>query len=285
MIKKYFDIKLVACAVVSALIYSVAITSFSIPAGIYPAGLSGISRLLSDIFPKYLHLNITYPVIYFPINIILSIMVYRNIGKKFAIYSILQFTLVSVFTSFFKPIFVLDNTLLYAIFGGVIQGFAVGLALSYNFSTGGSDFLSVYFSNKYRKSVWNYTFLINAGILIVAGLLFGWDRALYSIIYQYCSTQLIKQMHQRYTYTTLTIITSKPKEVSDEIQKNIRHGITEIHAHGHYSDTDTTMLYTVVNSFQYRNVVSIVKKVDEHAFINVQKTAEVYGNYYQKPLD
>lgn len=285
MIKKYFDIKLLLCAIVSAVVYSIAITSFSIPAGIYPAGLSGISRLLSDVFPKYFNINLSYSVIYFPINILLAVLVYKNIGKKFTIYSIIQFSLVSLFTSFFKPLIVLDNELLYAIFGGVIQGASVGLALAYNFSTGGSDFLSVYFSNKYKKSVWNYTFLINAGILIIAGLLFGWDRALYSIIYQYCATQLIKQLHQRYTYTTLTIITTKPKEVADEIQKNIRHGITEIHAHGHFSNSDTTMLYTVVNSFQYRNVVAIVKSVDEHAFINVQKTAEVYGNYYQKPLD
>ena len=74
-------------------------------------------------------------------------------------------------------------------------------------------------------------------------------------------------------------------EVADEIQRNIRHGITEINAHGHFSNSDTTMLYTVVNSFQYRNVVQIVLSVDPHAFINVQKTSEIYGNYYQKPLD
>lgn len=285
MIKKYFDIKLLLCAIVSALIYSIAITSFSIQAAIYPAGLSGISRIISDICLKYFNFHLSYSIIYFPINVFLAIFVYKTLGKKFTIYSVIQFTLVSIFTSFFKPLVTLDNTFLYAIFGGVINGFAVGLALSYNFSTGGSDFLSVYFSSKYKKSIWNYTFIINCVILLLAGLLFGWDRALYSIIYQYCSTQVIKMMHQRYTYTTLTIITTKPQEVADEIQKNIRHGITEIHAHGHFSNSDTTMLYTVVNSYQYHNVIDIVKGVDEHAFINVQKTVEIIGNYYQTPLD
>ena len=285
MIKKYFDIKLLAFAIVSAFIYAVAITSFSIPAGLYPAGLSGLARITTDIFNNFLNTNITYAIIYFPINVLLSMVVFKNIGKKFAIYSVIQFTFVSLFSSLLKPIIVLDNILLYAIFGGLINGFAVGLALSSNFSTGGSDFLSVYFSNKYKKSIWDYIFAGNVIIIAVAGILFGWDRALYSIIYQFCSIQIIKSMHQRYTYTTLTIITSKPKEVADEIQKNIRHGITEIHAHGHYSNTDNTMLYTVVNSFQYRNVISIVTNVDPHAFINVQKTAEIYGNYYQKPLD
>lgn len=285
MIKKYFDIKLLAFAVLSAFIYALAITSFSIPAGLYPAGLSGLARITTDIFSNFLNTNIAYAIIYFSINVLLSMIVFKNIGKKFAIYSVVQFTFVSLFSSLLKPIIVLDNILLYAIFGGLINGFAVGLALSSNFSTGGSDFLSVYFSNKYKKSIWDYIFAGNVIIIAVAGILFGWDRALYSIIYQFCSIQIIKSMHKRYTYTTLTIITSKPKEVADEIQRNIRHGITEIHTHGHYSNTDNTMLYTVVNSFQYRNVISIVTNVDPHAFINVQKTAEIYGNYYQKPLD
>ena len=285
MIKKMFDIKLLLCAVLSAFIYSIAITSFSIPANLYPAGLSGLTRIITDVFNTYLGTTLTYSIIYFPINVILSILVFKSLGKKFAIYSVIQFTFVSVFTSFLKPIIVLDNVLLYAIFGGIINGFAVGLALSFNFSTGGSDFLSVYFSSKYKKSIWNYIFACNICILTIAGIIFGWDRALYSIIYQFCSTEIIKSMHQRYTYTTLTIITSKPQEVADEIQKNVRHGITEIHTHGHFSNTDNTMLYTVVNSYQYRNVIDIVRSVDPHAFINVQKTKEIYGNYYQKPLD
>ena len=285
MIKKYFDIKLLFYAAISAFIYSIAVTSFSMPGNIYPGGFSGISRIVSDISSKYFSFTISYSIIYFVLNSIACVFVYKNVGKKFTIYSVIQFVLVSIFTSFMKPFFVLDNVLLYAVFGGIIQGFAVGLALSYNFSTGGFDFLSVYFSSKYNKSIWNYTFMLNSLILVCAGLLFGWNRALYSIIFQYCDTTIIKQLHQRYTFTTLTIITSKPDEVADEIQRNIRHGITEINAHGHFSNSDTTMLYTVVNSFQYRNVVQIVLSVDPHAFINVQKTSEIYGNYYQKPLD
>lgn len=285
MIKKYLDIKLLIVSILSALIQSIAITSFSVPGNLYPGGFTGISRLASDIAIKFFNINFPYYFIYLALNIIVTLICYKHIGHKFTIYSVIQFSFVTFFTSFFKPLLVLDNEILYAIFGGLINGFGVGLALNFNFSSGGSDFLSVFFSNKFKKSIWNYVFIINAFVLLIAGLLFGWNRALYSIIFQYCSTEIIKILHKRYTYTTLTIITTKPKEVADEIQKNIRHGITEIHAHGHYSDTDNTMLYMVVNSFQYHNVISIVRNVDEHAFINVQNTAEVYGNYYQKPLD
>lgn len=286
MNKKIFDIKLLLFAIVSAFLHSIAITSFSIPAGLYPGGYSGISRILCDIFLKFKNIELPYWAFYLSLNIITAILVYRKIGKKFAIYSIIHFSLVSLFTSIFNnPLFNLDNTLLYSLFGGILNGAAVGLALSNNFSSGGSDFLSIYYSNKFKKSLWNYILFANIFVLCIAGLLFGWDKALYSIIYQYCSTQVVKSLHKRYTYATITIITSKPQEVADEIQKNIRHGITEIHTHGHYSNSDNTMLYTVVNSFQTHSIVRIVKNVDEHAFINIQNTKEIYGNYYQKPLD
>lgn len=285
MIKKYFDIKLLCLSILSAFIHSIAVTSFSIPAKLYPAGFSGISRLISDIINDFFAIEISYSVLYLALNLICSIIVYRKIGKKFTIYSVIQFSLVSLFTSFMPQLFVLKETLLYCVFGGIVNGIAVGIALAFNFSTGGFDFLGVYFSNKYKKSIWDYALYVNIVILIIAGLIYGWDRALYSIIFQFCSTQVIKQMHQRYTYKTLTIITQKPSEVADEILKNVRHGITEIKAEGYFSKENTTMLYMVVNSYQYHHVVNVVLNTDEHAFINVQKTEEIYGNYYQKPLD
>lgn len=285
MIKKYFDIKLLALSILSALIHSVAITSFSIPAKLYPAGFSGISRLISDLFNDFFSISISYSILYLSFNLLCSIFVYKKIGKKFTIYSIVQFSLVSLFTSFIPQLFVLNEEILYCIFGGIINGIGVGMALAFNFSTGGFDFLGVYFSNKLKKSIWDYALYVNIFILVLAGLIYGWDRSLYSIIFQFCSTQIVKQMHQRYTYTTLTIITNKPDDVANEVLKNVRHGITEIKAEGYFSKTDTTMLYTVVNSYQYHNVVKIVLSTDPKAFINVQKTDAIYGNYYQKPLD
>ena len=283
--KKYFDIKLVFISILSAAVYSFAIKNFSIPANLYPAGFSGISRIISDLLKDFYNIDISYSKFYLIFNLIVTIIVFRKIGKKFMIYSSLQFFLVSLFTSIFKQVIIVNETLLMAIFGGIINGAGVGLALSFNFSTAGFDFISIYFATKFKKDVWNYIFCVNLTILIIAGLIYGWDRALYSIIYQFASTQVIKIFHQRYTHKTLTIITKKPNEVADAILKNVRHGITEVKATGFYSKEDTTLLYTIVNSFQYKEVVKIVMATDSHAFINIQDTLAIYGNYYQKPLD
>lgn len=282
---KIVDFKLLLIAIISAIIMSFAIVNFTIPASLYPSGVSGISRLSSDLLLDYFNLNISYSIIYFSLNIIATIFVFKTIGKKFAIYSIIQFSLVAFLTTFLKQFIYIEDLILQSIFGGILNGVGVGLALAYNFSTGGFDFLSVYFANKYKKDVWNCIFIANSIILLTSAFFYGWERALYSIIFQYSSTSIIKLLHQRYTFKTLTIITNSPDEVSNAVLNSIRHGITEINVTGYYSHDNKTMLYTVVNSFQYKEVVKIVMEVDPKAFINVQNTNAVYGNYYQKPLD
>lgn len=283
LLKKNF--KYLPWVIVSALLQAISLTSFSVPNKIYPSGVAGISRLASDALFDNFNINIKYTLIMVGINLILSIIVYRHIGKLFTILSLTQNILVSILASILPQYIFIEDKMLMSIFGGIINGFGIGLALSHNASSGGSDFVSIYFANKYKRNMWNYIFGFNCFLIIIIGLLYGWDRALYSIIFQFCTTQIVNRMHIRYTSQTITIITSKPDEVSKEIFNTIRHGITEIKAVGAYKKSDTTMLYTVVNGYQTQDVVDAILKVDEKAFINIQDTKFVYGNYYQKPLD
>lgn len=172
-----------------------------------------------------------------------------------------------------------------SIFGGILNGIGIGLALAHNASSGGLDFISIYFANKYKRNMWNLIFAFNCILIISIGLLYGWESALYSTVYQFCTTQIVNRMHKRYSSQTITIITEHPDEVSNEIFNTIRHGITELKAVGAYKKTETTMLYTVVNGYQTDDVVNAILKADSKAFINIQDTKLVYGNYYQKPLD
>ena len=269
----------------SALLQAFALTSFSVPAGIYPSGITGLSRLLSDILRDYAGFDLPFFYLYLLINVVLAALVYRHIGKYFTIFSVLQTTLVSVFSSFYPTVHILDDPLLIAIFGGLLNGFAVSLALTNGASSGGLDFLSIYYSNKFHRSMWNYVFTFNCFVIIVAGLLYGWEIAAYSIIYQYVSNQIISRRHKRYTHQAIIIVTKNPDEVIDAILKNVRHGITRIEAKGAYQGDDQTMLYTVVNAFQTSEVVRYALQGDPKAFIETRNTLNVYGNYYQKPLD
>ncbi|MDO4940955.1 MAG: YitT family protein [Erysipelotrichaceae bacterium] len=275
----------VTMVILSGTLQAAAYTSFTEPAGLYPSGVSGFSRLLSNILLDFFQINIPYSYFYFSINLILAIIVFKYIGKWFTCLSLLQTGIVSLLTLYLKPIIVLDEPILLAVFGGVINGISSGLALEHNASTGGLDFLTIYFSNKYNKSLWSYTFGFNCLMVLIAGVIYGWEVACYSIIFQFCTTQMIKKMHKRYTHQTITIITKKPDEVTSEILSHTRHGITQINCLGAYRKEEEMILYTVVNSFQSNDVVSSALKADPNCFINIQNTVDVHGNYYQKPLD
>lgn len=271
--------------IVSAVLQSIALTSFSVPGQIYAAGVNGLARLISDILLDKFNINISYIVFFLITNLILCVIVYKYIGKLFTILSVSQIIMVSIFASIFTPLITLDDKILFAIFGGIVNGVGVGLALTHNASSGGTDFLSIYLSNKKKRSMWNIVFGLNCLIIVIAGLLFGWERAMYSIIYQFCTTQIINRMHKRYTSQTITIITEHPDEVSKEIFSTVRHGITRIEATGAYKNTKETMLYTVVNGYQVDDIVKSISRADPKAFINITDTKQVVGNYYQKPLD
>ena len=281
--KKIF--KYLPWVIVSAVLQSISLSSFAVPGQMYSSGVTGLSRLTSDILLDFFNINIKYTIFLITINLILGTIVYKYIGKAFTFLSLIQTALVSLIASFLKPIINIDDILLLSIFGGILNGFGVGLALTHNASTGGTDFLSIFLANKYKRSMWNLIFGFNCVLILTTGIIYGPERALYSIIFQFCSTQVVNRMHKRYTSQTITIITSKPEEVSNEIFATVRHGITKIHATGAYKNTETTMLYTVVNGYQTDAITKAILKVDPKAFINIQDTKLVIGNYYQKPLD
>ncbi|MBR3264543.1 MAG: YitT family protein, partial [Erysipelotrichaceae bacterium] len=91
----------------SAITQAFALTSFSVPAGIYPSGVSGLSRLLSDILKTFMNYDLPYFYLYLIINIILAFIVFRHIGKLFTIFSLLQTVLVSLFASKFQALHIL----------------------------------------------------------------------------------------------------------------------------------------------------------------------------------
>lgn len=279
------DIYMLFWVTLSATIQAISLTSFSMPQKLYPSGFSGISRIICDLSLDFLNINLPFGVVYVLLNIVPTIVVFNSIGKRFTIFSIVQYLLVSIFSGIFPPIINVSDKILLSVFGGIINGIGVGIALSHNTSSGGVDFVAIYVSNKFHRSIWNYVMYGNIFILTIAGLIYGWEKALYSIILQFCSTQMVQKMHKRYTMKTMTIITSKADEVVTNVLKNTRHGITEIKAEGAFLHQDKTMLYTVVNSFQTKDVIHSVLEVDSKAFINIQDTERVIGNYYQKPLD
>ena len=179
----------------------------------------------------------------------------------------------------------MDDVILNVAFGGFLNGMAITLALKANGSTGGTDFISLYVSNKIRKSIWNEIFLFNVFILIIFGAIFGWEYAGYSIVFQFISTRTISTFHHRYEQITIEATTQHPEMLSDHYLEHFRHGMTVIEGYGAYLHKRVYICKTVVSSYEAHDVVMCLRAADPNVIINTYRTSNFYGRFYQKPID
>lgn len=259
------------------------IKSFVRTGGLYPGGATGLALLIQRAADMFLHITIPYSIVNILLNAIPVYIGFRFIGKKFTMYSCLMIVLTSVLTDIIPGYAITYDTLLISIFGGLINGFVIGLCLHMNATTGGTDFIAIYLSEKKEIDSWNVVLGINVVILAVAGVLFGWDKALYSIIFQYTSTQVVHILYRKYQHETLFIVTNKATEVYEVISKMSNHGATIMEGEGSYEHQERKIVYSVVSSAQSKSIIREVKKADPHAFVNAIKTEQIAGRFYQKP--
>lgn len=274
---------LVIC--VAAFVMALNIKTFVRTGGLYPGGATGLTILLQTIFERFLGIAVPYTVINLLLNAVPVYIGFRFIGKKFTIYSCVMIVLTSFLTDIIPGYVITYDILLISIFGGIINGLVISLCLMMNATTGGTDFISIYMSEKKGMDSWNLILALNTVILCIAGILFGWDKALYSIIFQFASTQVLHVLYKRYQKETFFIVTKKAEEICDAIFAVSNHGATILEGKGSYEHCERNVVYSVVSREEVKKVMRAVKAVDEEAFINEVKTEGLSGRFYQKPTD
>lgn len=261
------------------------IKSFVRAGNLFPGGFTGLSLLVQRCALKYWEINLPYA----PINLLFNIgpifLSWKTLGKRFTLYSCVVIVLSSVFTDILPVTAITYDKPLISIFGGLINGAVMSFCLYANATTGGTDFIAVYFSEKRGIDAWVYIFVGNAVVLVTAGALFGWDVALYSIIFQFTSTQVVHTLYRRYRQDTLLVITDQPNQVYEIIKKVTHHDATLFQGIGCYQGEERRMVYSVVSRDEVKRVTGAIRALDEHAFINVIKTEQVEGRFYRRPND
>ena len=157
----------------SALLQTFVIESFVQTAGLLSGGFTGVAILIDRVAALFSG-AISTSVALVALNLPVAFLCYRSISPRFTLFSCLQVILTSLFLKILTFPAIFDDILLNAVFGGFLMGISVVLALKGNASTGGTDFIALYVSNKTGKSIWSYVFVFNACILCVFGFLFGW---------------------------------------------------------------------------------------------------------------
>lgn len=271
------------CVAASALLMAFVTNAFVQTAGLLSGGFMGIAILTNRIGTLF-HIDIPISVVLSMINIPVAAFCVKHISRRFVFFSLVQVLLTSFFIQILPTVVIFEEELLNIVFGGVLNGFAIAVALRGNASTGGTDFIALYVANKTGREIWAQVFFFNCCLLLVFGWLFGFDKAGYSILFQFCSTRTISTFHSRYKRVSLEIFTRKPGDVMDAYLAHFRHGITAIHAQGGYSHVSTSMLIAIISSYELSEAIEVLRQADPAVLINVTKSERFIGKFYQDAM-
>jgi uncharacterized membrane-anchored protein YitT (DUF2179 family) len=209
-----------------------------------------------------------------------------KLSWRFAIFTTLAVLLSSALIPVFDTTRVLTtDPLINAMFGGALNGMAVGTALRYGVGTGGLDVIGLLVKKHYGFKMGPINLSFNALIMVGAGLTYGWKYALYSIVGVIISSRMIDVFYTRQQQMQVMIITTKPDEMVDSIQNKLRRGVTIIdEARGGYTGRERSVLLTVITQQERFELREAIKEVDEQAFSSTWKIEHTVGRFYEPEL-
>ena len=277
------NVRRIAMLTAGAVLQAVGIVCFVRTAGLFPGGFTGLSLLIQELCTRFLGFTPPYSALSISMNLVAASLCFRFIGKRFALLSVTAVVITSLLTDLLPAMSLAEDALLNSVFGGLVNGFAISLCLRADASSGGTDFISIYLAEKSGKDAFNLILGGNVIMLCVAGLVFSWERALYSMIFQFCTTQTLRALYQRYQHRTLWIVTNCADAVYKTIRDESHHAATLFQGTGLYRNEPRSMIYTVVSGDDVRRLVHEIRQVDPHAFINAQHTDSLIGRFYHRP--
>lgn len=262
--------------------YCIGWSVFLLSNEIVMGGVSGISSLI------YWVTGIPVQVSYFGINAVLLLFALKILGLKFCIktiYAVSVLTLaISICQHFYQGQLLADQPFMATIIGSVFCGCGVGLGLSANGSTGGTDIIAAVI-NKYRDiSLGRVILLCDLVIITSSYFVFeNFEKVLYGYVVLYivafCIDQVVNSMQRSVQFF---IISEKYQEIGKRIGEYPRRGCTIINGNGFYSGKEVKMLFVLAKKRQAGAIFQLINEIDPHAFVSQSAVIGVYGEGFDR---
>ena len=257
-----------------SVIAAFALEQFLIPNTILDGGVTGISIIIY----KITHIPLSILVLL--INVPFIYVGYRNLGKRFlfrTMYSMMVFSLFLSFFELFSPF--TEDMLLATVFGGAILGVGVGLIIKSGGCNDGTESVAIVISKKTSLSVGQIVLVFNLVIYTLAGFIFGFDRAMYSLFTYIVTFKVIDFVSEGLEQAKAAmIITDKGSNISEEIYKRLGRTTTKIKAKGLISG-EKEVMYCVLTRIEIFELRHIVEDMDESAFVTITDVSDIIGDH------
>ncbi|MCC5893282.1 YitT family protein [Exiguobacterium sp.] len=261
-----------------AFIFAIGLEAFLVPNQIIDGGIVGVSIIVSYVSGTKLAIWLVLfnlPFIYFG---------YRQIGKTFAVVTLVAILLMSGFTILLHSIEPFtDDLLLSTVFGGFLLGVGIGLVIRAGGSLDGTEILAVSFTNRLPFSVGEIVMFFNIFILGTAGFVFSWDRAMYSLLTYFIAFKTIDVVLEGLDQSKAAwIITTSPEDVGQAIMDRLGRGVTYLHGEGAYTGDGKKVVFTVISRLEETKLKDILDDYDDKAFLAIGNIHDVRGGQFKK---
>lgn len=280
------ELKKVIFIALGSLITSIGVVWFLNPAGLYTGGLTGVIQLLINVVFKINGNTLNLGLFVFIFNIPILIFGLLKMNRKFIYYSIYSIILQSLFLGLIPVTIILEDDILSnALVGGILVGVGVGMSFRVGGSSGGFDIIFQNIALRKNIPVGTQGFAVNMIIISIAGAIFSWPIAVYTIIRVLITNLVIDKVHTSYNYIKLEVITEKGDEIAQLLVDKTKHGVTVSSGKGAYSKKDKDILITIISSYELNKFIVMIKEIDETAFISVSTVKKVVGNFVKIVID
>ena len=251
---------------------------FLIPNNVIDGGIVGIS-IMAGYLTKW-----PVGLFIFVLNIPFFIFGYLQIGKSFTISTIFSVAMLSMWVSVLHPVpGITQDVFLASVFGGIVLGIGVGLIIRYGGSLDGTEIIAIVLDKKTIFSVGEIVMFFNLFILSSAGLVFGWDRAMYSLVTYFIAFKVIDLTIEGLDESKeVMIISDKYEEITEVLMARLGRGVTRLQGEGGFSGEYKGVLYCVVTRLEISKLKSILNEIDENAFVTISSVHEVMGGRFKK---
>ena len=263
---------------IGAVIAAFALEEFLVPFTILDGGVVGVSMILNKYIPVKLG------VLTVVINIPFLFLGYKRLGRLFLAKSVFAMLVFSFMLGVFENMEALtDKDILVVVFGGVMLGIGVGLILHNGGCLDGTETVALLISRKLNLSVGQIILGFNIVIYGVAGMLFGLDRALYSLLTYFITSKVIDIVeHGMEQAKAVMIITDRGEEIADAIHTQLGRTCTAMEGRGRISSGTKTVLYCVITRIEVSTIRKIINDTDGSAFVAISDVTEIVGAHIKK---
>lgn len=267
----------VVSLMIGAALASVGLEIFLVPDDIIDGGVVGISIIAS-------HLSgLPLGLFTFALNIPFFVVGYKQIGRTFTLSTFFSVACLSIGVSLLHPIPGLTHDpLLAAVFGGIINGTGVGLIIRNGGSLDGTEITAIILERKLSFSIGEIVMFFNLFILSSAGFVFGWDRAMYSLIAYFIASKAIDIVTEGIDETrSIMVIADHEEDITSAINDRLGRSVTVLSGKGGYSGEAVNVLYVVVSRLEVSKLRSIVHQFDQNALVTVGNV-DSWGKHFKK---